>query len=184
VLPTPETVLPTPTSPYGVEKLYGEHLCRLFHSIHGMETVSLRYFNVYGPGQNPLSEYAAVIPRFITMLIEGRTPAIFGDGTQTRDFLYVGDVIKANVLAAETKFAEGQVLNIAGGHAATLNDLTSAIRTAVGAQVNAVYGPERAGDIKHSSADIRKAKEVLGFAPDYDLERGLRETVAYYRAKS
>jgi len=184
ILPTPETILPMPASPYGVEKLYGEHLCRLFHSLHGMQTVALRYFNVYGPGQNPESDYAAVIPKFITTLLQGCTPTIFGDGAQTRDFLYVGDVVHANLLAAKVEGATGETFNIARGTGTSLNDLTSAICAATGVRVEPIHGPERPGDIKHSSADICKAKEKLRFEPEYDLERGLRQTVAFYRATS
>src|SRR5258708_3523205 len=111
-----------PTSPYGIEKLYGEHICRIFNSIHGLETVALRYFNVYGPGQNPQSEYAAVIPKFIALLLEGKEPTIFGDGTQTRDFLFAGDVVQANLLAATADGINGEVFNIAGGKATSLNE--------------------------------------------------------------
>lgn len=180
VLPTPETVVPMPTSPYGVEKLYGEHMCRLCTSLYGMEAVALRYFNVYGPGQNPQSEYAAVIPKFMTMLLQGRAPAIFGDGEQTRDFLYVGDVVKANLLAATAEGAVGQVFNIAGGQATTLNALYSQLKTALGSNLDATHGPERAGDIRHSSADISKARKGIGFEPEYDLARGLVKTAEYY----
>src|ERR1041385_4774514 len=140
-------VLPMPSSPYGIEQLYGEHICRIFNSIHGLETVALRYFNVYGPGQNPQSEYAAVIPKFITMLLEGKEPTIFGDGMQTRDFLYVGDVVQANLLAARVERARGEVLNVAGGRAVSLNELFSALCAALGKEARVHHGPERAGDI-------------------------------------
>ncbi len=181
VLPTPEDVLPRPLSPYGAEKLYGEHLCRIFTLNYGLQAVALRYFNVYGPGQNPESEYAAVIPKFITRLLEGKTPTIFGDGTQTRDFLYVGDVVQANLLAAQVEGAAGGVYNVAGGRAISLSELAQELARVTGTGTLPEHGPERQGDIKHSSADIRRAIKALGFRPQYELARGLEQTVAYYR---
>src|SRR5258708_1064266 len=172
-----------PTSPYGIEKLYGEHICRIFNSIHGLETVALRYFNVYGPGQNPQSEYAAVIPKFITMLLAGKEPTIVGNGTQTRDFLFVGDVVQANLLAATADGVSGEVFNIAGGKATSLNKLFSALCAALGKEARVHLGPERAGDIKHSSADITKAEKLLGFRPEYDLNMGLEKAVEFYIAQ-
>jgi nucleoside-diphosphate-sugar epimerase len=181
VLPTPEDTLPRPMSPYGVEKLYGEHMVRLFSAHHGLETASLRYFNVYGPGQNPESEYAAVIPKFITRLLAGQTATIFGDGAQTRDFLFVGDVVRANLLAAQTDGAAGEVFNIAGGRSVSLNELYSALTGVLGVTTRAEFGAPRQGDILHSSADIGKARAHLGFEPRFDLAAGLEKTVAYYR---
>jgi nucleoside-diphosphate-sugar epimerase len=183
VLPTPEGTLPRPLSPYGVEKLYGEHMLRLFHALHRLETVSLRYFNVYGPRQNPRSEYAAVIPKFISALLAGERPTIFGDGSQTRDFLYVGDVAQANVLAATVAGVGGETFNVAGGKAVSVRALFEIIRDAVGAGVEPCAAPERAGDIRFSCADTSKARERLGFAPAMDLAEGLAETVRYYREK-
>jgi UDP-N-acetylglucosamine 4-epimerase len=183
VLPTPETVLPRPTSPYGIEKLYGEHICRVFNELHGLETVALRYFNVYGPGQNPQSEYAAVIPKFIAMLLADAEPTIFGDGAQTRDFLFVGDVVQANLLAASADGVCGEVFNIAGGKATSLNDLFTALCAAIGMSAMVHHGPERAGDIKHSSADITRAQKLLGFRPEFDLAKGLERAVAFYNAQ-
>jgi nucleoside-diphosphate-sugar epimerase len=184
VLPTREEALPKPTSPYGVEKLYGEHVVRLFAAHHGLEATALRYFNVYGPGQNPESEYAAVIPKFITRMLAGQNPTIFGDGTQTRDFLFVQDVVRANLLAAQTESTGSEVFNIAGGNSISLNELYSALAEVLGVTVQAEYGPPRQGDILHSGADIGKARQRLGFAPQFDLKRGLEKTVEYYRSTS
>jgi UDP-N-acetylglucosamine/UDP-N-acetylgalactosamine 4-epimerase len=183
VLPTPEDTLPKPLSPYGVEKLYGEHMLRLFHALHGIETVSLRYFNVYGPRQNPRSEYAAVIPKFISALLDRQAPTIFGDGSQTRDFLFVGDVARANVLAATVPGVGGEVFNVAGGRAVSVRELFDVIHGAVGARIAPIIGPERPGDILHSRADVSKARERLGFAPATDLSAGLAATVEHYREK-
>jgi nucleoside-diphosphate-sugar epimerase len=182
VLPTPEEALPFPLSPYGVEKLYGEHMARLYHQPGAMETASLRYFNVYGPGQNPLSDYAAVIPRFITQLLARESPVIYGDGEQTRDFLYVEDVVRANLLAARAKEPGGGVYNVAGGQAVSLNALYGALCEATGVRRRARRGPERSGDIRYSAAEISRAREVLGFEPAFDLPEGLRRTVEYFRS--
>jgi UDP-N-acetylglucosamine 4-epimerase len=176
VVPTPERVLPEPASPYGVQKLAGEHYCRIFTRLYGLPTVSLRYFNVYGPGQDAQSEYAAVIPKFLARLRAGQSPIVFGDGEQTRDFCHVEDVVAANLLAAETTNNEalGGVLNVAGGSGASLNDLLRLLRAATGADLPAVYEAERPGDIRHSVADITRARETLGFSPAVSLEVGLR----------
>jgi nucleoside-diphosphate-sugar epimerase len=181
VLPAHEEVLPVPLSPYGVEKLYGEHMTRLYHLDGGMQTASLRYFNVYGPGQNPGSDYAAVIPRFVTQLLARETPVIYGDGGQTRDFLYVEDVVRANLLAAQAEGLAGDVYNVGSGQAVSLNDLYGAICEAAGVRKRARRGPARPGDIRHSAANITKAAERLGFAPVCDLAEGLRHTVEYFR---
>lgn len=182
VLPTPEDILPRPMSPYGVEKLYGEQMARLFFQLHGLETVALRYFNVYGPGQNPESEYAAVIPKFITRMLSKETPTIYGDGSQTRDFLYVEDVVRANLLAAIADRVGGEVFNVAGGKSVSLNELCSALARVLGVTRRAEYGPSRAGDIVHSSADVRLAQARLGFRPAFDLMAGLAKTVEFYRS--
>jgi len=182
VLPTPEDTLPKPMSPYGVEKLYGEQMARLFSRLYGLETTCLRYFNVYGPGQNPESEYAAVVPKFITRMLEGKPPTIFGDGEQTRDFLFVGDVVRANLLAANADKAGGEVFNVAGGSSTSLNALHSVLAGILGVKKKAEYGPARQGDILHSSAAVRRAREVLGFTPAHDLRFGLEKTVEFYRS--
>jgi UDP-glucose 4-epimerase len=182
--PIPETTLPRPLSPYGVEKLYGEHMARLYHALHGLETVCLRYFNVYGPGQNPASEYAAVIPRFIAMMLEGKTPTIFGDGEQTRDFLFVEDVACANLRAAQAQGVAGEVFNVASGVSTSLNALYDALKRGTGFRKKALRGPERPGDIRHSCADTTRAREMLGFTPQFDLAAGLARTIAYYRERA
>lgn len=183
LVPTPEDALPKPLSPYGVEKLYGEHMARIFWELHGLETVCLRYFNVYGPRQNPRSEYAAVIPRFIERMLAGEAPTIFGDGGQTRDFLFVEDVARANLLAASAEGVAGEVINVAGGAAVSVNELAEALLTATGATVPVLHGPERAGDIRHSCARTDKARTLLRFEPAVSLADGLARTVAYYRSQ-
>ncbi|HSV75271.1 MAG TPA: SDR family oxidoreductase [Chthonomonadales bacterium] len=181
VVPAHENLSPAPLSPYGVEKVYGEMMCRVYDALHGLETVALRYFNVYGPRQDPRSEYAAVVPRFISMLLAGETPTIYGDGEQTRDFLFVEDVARANLLAAKAPEARGHTVNIGGGVRITVNALYGALRDAVGQGGAPIHGPERAGDIRHSGADIRRAQALLGFAPDVSLAEGLRRTVAFHQ---
>ncbi len=181
-VPVKEDALPIPETPYGLEKLYGEHMARMFHSTHGLETVSLRYFNVYGVGQSPNSEYAAVIPRFLTALISKSAPVIFGDGEQTRDFLSVKDVVQANLLAADAEQVSGKIFNIAGGTEVSLNRLLSIIQKVVGGKVlKPDHGEPRPGDIRRSVADISAARATLGFEPTVQLEVGLAETVQYLR---
>jgi UDP-glucose 4-epimerase len=182
ILPTPETALPLPRSPYGIEKLYAEHMCRLFHNLYGIKTVALRYFNVYGPGQNPESEYAAVIPKFITRMLSDQPTTIFGDGEQTRDFLYVEDVVQANKLAAAVTDAGGETFNIAGGKPTTLNNLAGLLKEMTGYRLEISHTSERPGDIRHSSADIFKAVTKLGFSPTYSLASGLEKTVLSFRS--
>ena len=183
VLPTPETVLPRPASPYGIQKLMGEHYARCFLSLYGLETVSLRYFNVYGPGQDPSSPYAAAIPKFLTRLLRGEAPSVFGDGEQTRDFCFVDDVVAANLLAASvvSPAAVGNVFNIATGSRISLNDLLPRIQKSIDTAVPVHYEPEREGDIKHSGADIASARALLGYEPRTTLDAGLRQTAEYYR---
>jgi nucleoside-diphosphate-sugar epimerase len=184
VIPTTEAVMPLPTSPYGVQKLTGEHYARNFSRLYGLETVSLRYFNVYGPGQDPSSPYAAAIPKFLTRLLRGESPSVFGDGEQTRDFCYVDDVVAANICAATATepSAIGTVFNIAGGVRISLNALLPQIQACLGTAIPIHYEPEREGDIKHSGADISRARAALGFVPRTSLETGLRETTGYYRS--
>lgn len=183
VIPTHEEVLPRPLSPYGVQKLAGEHYAQNFTNIFGLQTVALRYFNVYGPNQNPNSPYAAVIPKFIAALLEGKSPTIFGDGEQTRDFCYVGDVVRANLLAATAppENACGEVFNIAGGRQYTLNTLLQMLQGVMGTQLTPNYAAPRAGDIRHSGADISRAERLIGYRPATSLEEGLRLTVEAYR---
>ena len=179
-LPKHETLVPLPISPYGVAKLAGEGYCRSFHEVYALETVALRYFNVFGPRQDPLSQYAAVIPNFITALMAGEPPTIFGDGEQSRDFIHIDNVIEANVLAAESRRGVGDVFNIAAGQRTTLNELVDSLRTLLGSDLEPRYVAERLGDVKHSGADIGLAREVLGYQPPVSFEAGLRRTVEFY----
>jgi nucleoside-diphosphate-sugar epimerase len=181
-LPKVETICPSPLSPYAVSKLCGEHYCQVYDRALGVETVVLRYFNVFGPRQDPASQYAAVIPRFVTAALAGRATVIFGDGTQSRDFCYVDNVVQANLLAAEVAGARGQVMNIACGQAVDLNRVIALIGEAVGTEVEARHENARVGDIKHSLADIGRAQRVLGYRVDVPFEEGLRRTVEFFRA--
>lgn len=181
VVPTPECTVPEPMSPYGVEKLYGEHMCRIYSALHGLQTVSLRYFNVYGPGQDPDSEYAAVIPKFLQRLQRSCPPVIFGDGLQTRDFLHVDDVARANLLAAVSQAGSGSVFNIALGGSTSLVQLAQMLSEIVGSAHEVEFAPARPGDIRHSRADVSAARDVLGFSGQVSLETGLRETAVWFR---
>ncbi|MCK9405088.1 MULTISPECIES: SDR family oxidoreductase [Methanothrix] len=181
ILPKQEEMKPNPKSPYAITKLAGEYYSRVFSEVYGLKTVCLRYFNVFGPRQNPSSQYAAVIPLFITRILNRKSPIIFGDGLQTRDFTFVKDVVQANVLAMESP-AEG-VFNIACGHQITLNDLADRIMKIVGIEVKKVYDRPRKGDIKDSLADITYAREMLGYEPKFDLNSGLKETIAWFQKK-
>jgi UDP-glucose 4-epimerase len=184
-LPKDETLATVPISPYAVAKLAGEGYCRSFTEVYGLETVALRYFNVFGRRQDPLSQYAAVVPRFITMLLDGRAPTIFGDGEQSRDFTAVENVVHANMLATEApaERVAGLTMNAACGDRFTLNQLFEEIREIVGADVTPVYEPPRVGDVKHSQADIRLARERLGYEPITSLREGLQRCVEFYAAK-
>jgi nucleoside-diphosphate-sugar epimerase len=177
VLPKVETMAPCPLSPYALQKYAGERYCQLFHALYGLETVALRYFNVYGPRQDPNSEYAAVIPRFARACLAGEAPLVFGDGEQTRDFTFVGDAVAANLLAADAPRAAGEVMNVAGGHRVSLNQLLREIRKLTHAQVEARYQPARPGDVRDSLADLSRARELLGYEPQVDLRTGLARTI-------
>jgi nucleoside-diphosphate-sugar epimerase len=179
VLPKVETMPPCPLSPYALQKYAGERYCQLFHRLYGLETVALRYFNVYGPRQNPKSEYAAVIPRFATACLSGEAPVVYGDGEQTRDFTYVGDAVAANLLAADAPRAPGEVVNVAGGRRVSLNELLGEIRTLTKARVAPRYEPGRVGDVRDSLADLSRARELLGFEPRVDLRTGLARTIEH-----
>lgn len=179
--PKHEGMAPQPRSPYAVAKLAGEHYCRAFTAVYGLETVSLRYFNVYGPRQDPDSGYAAVVPRFVTAGLEGRAPTIDGDGEQTRDFTYVDDVVEANLLAAAARDgASGETFNVAGGRPCRVVELWAMIAAATGCDAAPQHGPARAGDVRHSHADIARARRVLGYSPRFDLAAGLQATVAWF----
>lgn len=182
--PQREDFLPNPLSPYGATKLCGEHYLSVFHQIYGLETVRLRYFNVFGPRQNPASQYAAVIPKFIDRIMQGRELHIFGDGKQTRDFVYVENVARANYLACTAPKAAGEVFNIASEQSIDLNGLAAQLTALAGREVEVVYDPPIVGDIRHSASDISKARELLGYAPLVTFEEGLKRTFSYFAAKS
>jgi len=181
-LPKVETMLPEPLSPYAVAKLVGEYYSQVFTRVYGLETVSLRYFNVFGPRQDPSSQYSGVISRFISALLSGQTPVIYGDGDQSRDFTYIDNVVDANLKAAESATAVGKVINIANGERISLNELLEELKDLTGKHdVAADYQPTRAGDVKHSLADISRAREVLGFEPKIDLREGLSLTIDWWK---
>jgi UDP-glucose 4-epimerase len=182
-LPKREALPPAPRSPYALQKYAGEVYCRLYADLHGLETVALRYFNVYGPRQDPDGDYAAVIPKFITACLAGAAPRIYGDGEQTRDFVMVDDVVRANLLAADAARTCGSVCNVASGRRARLNELLDLVREHTGAEVEARYDPPRPGDVRDSVACLDRARDVLGYAPGVDLGEGLRRTVESFRAK-
>jgi nucleoside-diphosphate-sugar epimerase len=179
-LPKREDMPPCPQSPYALTKYAGERYMQIFHSLYGLETVSLRYFNVFGPRQDPNSQYAAVIPKFITAVLAGKKPVIDGDGEQTRDFTYIKDTVEANILAMQTRKGIGEVFNIAGGKRITINGLKSLICELSGKDVGAVHGPPRPGDVRHSLADTDRARRLLGYEPKYDVRKGLEETIRWY----
>ena len=176
-LPKQEDSAPQPISPYAVAKLAGEGYCRSFSQVYALETVALRYFNVFGPRQDPLSHYAAVIPKFITALIDGRPPVVFGDGEQSRDFTYIDNVVEGNLLAATAGDVSGQTFNIACGDRITLNQLLDELGEIMGLDPRANYLDPRPGDVLHSLADISKARDLLGYEPAVSFGEGLRRTV-------
>lgn len=177
-----ETMAPDPLSPYAVAKLMGEYYCQVFTRAYGLETIALRYFNVFGPRQDPSSAYSGVISRFIAALSTGETPVIYGDGEQSRDFTYIANVIDANLRAAETTRGIGQIINVANGERVTLNELLERLKQITGnADVQAEYREARVGDVKHSLADITRAREYLGYEPQVGLEEGLRLTIDWWK---
>jgi len=178
-----EDMLPAPLSPYGVSKLSAEQYCMSFHTVYGFEVVALRYFNVFGPRQDPKSEYAAVIPRFITALLRGESPTIYGDGEQTRDFTYVGNIVSANLHALEHPNAPGQIFNIAMGEVNSLNQLTEILQQLTGVDIAPQHADPRPGDIRHSFADVTKAVELLHFEPQISVVEGLHATIDWYRTR-
>ncbi len=179
-LPKREDMHPLPISPYAVAKLAGEGYCRAFGEVYGLETVSLRYFNVFGPRQDPQSAYAAVVPRFITDLLTDQSPTVFGDGEQTRDFTYVDNVVHANLLAAEAQGVAGKVYNIATGERTSLNDLVQRLQELIGSSAAASYAPPRPGDVRDSLADVSLAQAELGYRPEVGFDEGLRRSVAFH----
>ena len=177
-LPKAENMKPCPLSPYAASKLTGEYYCQIFTNVYNMPTASLRYFNVFGPRQDPSSEYAAVIPKFINSIFNGKSPIVYGDGEQTRDFTFVLDVINANILAAESK--ETGVFNIAQGKRISINDLIKTLTNVIGKNPEIIYDDVRPGDIKHSLADISKANKKINYEPKYNIKDGLEETVKWF----
>jgi UDP-glucose 4-epimerase len=185
-LPKHEEMVPNPISPYAVAKLASEHYMASFYRCYGLETVSLRYFNIFGPRQDPSSPYSGVLAKFITQMLRGEQPTIFGDGGQSRDFTYIDNAVSANLLAARAPAAKvaGRVFNVATGTRADLNDTFRLLKKLTGYQGEVKHGPEREGDIKHSLADIARAQNSFGYEPKVSFEEGLRRTVEWYRGES
>jgi nucleoside-diphosphate-sugar epimerase len=180
-LPKVEDMAPDPLSPYAVAKLVGEYYCQVFNRVYGLETVSLRYFNVFGPRQDPGSQYSGVVSRFISLLCSDETPVIFGDGEQSRDFTYIDNVVSANFKAASTTKGLGKVINVATGDRITLNQLLSELKDLLGKpHVNAEYKETRVGDVRHSLADTSRARELLGYEPTVGLREGLKRTIEWW----
>ena len=184
ILPKTEDMVSKPLSPYAVSKLAAENYLNVYSRLFGMETVALRYFNVFGPRQDPNSLYSAVIPKFIAAVLRGESPIIFGDGEQSRDFTYVENVINANILAANVKFESGMFMNCAGHEQITLNTLLESINNILGKNVKAIYQTPRTGDVKHSFASIEKIKKKIGYLPSVNFEEGLKKTVNWYLKKT
>jgi len=181
ISPKVETMKPMPLSPYAVAKLVGEYYCSVFYQVFGLETISLRYFNVFGPQQNPKSQYAAAIPAFVTAILKDKPPTIYGDGEQSRDFTYVDNVVQANLLAARAKQTKGEVINIACGLAVTVNEIIAMINDAAGKNVKPNYTDSRPGDVKHSLADITLAEKIIDFKPKVTFSEGLQKAIEWYR---
>jgi nucleoside-diphosphate-sugar epimerase len=181
-LPKAEEMRPEPLSPYAAAKLVGEYYCQVWTRVYGFETVCLRYFNVFGPRQDPSSQYSGVISRFISALASGERPVIYGDGEQSRDFTYVSNVVDGNLRAAESERAVGRIINLATGRRTTLNELLDALKKITGRMdVEAEYRDPRVGDVRHSLADITRARDLLGFEPQIGLEDGLRHTLDWWK---
>jgi UDP-glucose 4-epimerase len=184
-LPKHEGMIPNPISPYAVAKLASEYYMTSFYRCYGLETVCLRYFNIFGPRQDPTSPYSGVLAKFITQMLAGEQPTIFGDGTQSRDFTYIDNTVQANLLAAKAPSAQaaGQVFNVATGERFDLNQTFQLLKKIIGYQGDIKYAPERAGDVKHSLADLSRTEKHLGYKPKVNFEEGLRRTVDWYRGQ-
>jgi len=182
VLPKHEDMKQEPRSPYAVSKLAGELYCQASYHVYGLETVALRYFNVFGPWQDPQSQYGAVVPKFITALLHGEPPTIFGDGEQSRDFTYIENVVAANLLAAKASGVAGEVFNIACGERITINELARMLAEFIGVTTEPEHTPARSGDVLHSLADISKAKRLLGYEGKVGVHEGLKQTVEWYKS--
>ncbi len=183
-LPKVETMTPEPLSPYAIAKLASEQYARVFTQLYGLATVSLRYFNVFGPRQDPTTQYAGVIAKFVTCALAGKPYPVYGDGEQSRDFSYVENVVQANLLAAEAKLDDAPVINIAYGERTTLNQIIALLNEITHQNLPTQYNPERAGDVRHSHANLERAKRLLGYAPQVDLREGLDRTLAWYRKQT
>ena len=179
-----EEILPETLSPYAAAKLAGEYYCQAFTHSYGLETVALRYFNVFGPRQDPDSPYSAVIPIFIRHLLNGDPPTIFGDGEQTRDFTYVANIVDGNLRAAEAPAASGKVINLADGRRTSLLKLLAVLKRLLNSEVEPIFKPARPGDVKHSTANIDLARQLLDFQPNVELETGLQLSIDYYRSRA
>ncbi len=180
VSPKHEKILPGPKSPYAVNKLVGEYYCRAFYECFGLQTISLRYFNVFGPRQDPASQYAAAIPAFVTAILEDRQPTVYGDGEQSRDFTFVENVIEANILAAGAPETHGEVVNIACGQSVTINAIIKQINELLGKNIEPIYADPRPGDVRHSLADVSLAREVIGYEPVVYFDEGLKRAIDWY----
>jgi len=180
-MPKVETMPPSPLSPYAVGKLVGEYYCSVFYKVFGLETISLRYFNVFGPHQDPASQYAAAIPAFVTAILKDQPPTIYGDGEQSRDFTYIENVVEANLLAARAKRTCGEVINIACGQAVTVNEIIDMINKLLGKNIKPKYTAPRPGDVKHSLADITAAQNLINFKPVVPFREGLQLAIDWYR---
>jgi len=179
-LPKIETIQPEPLSPYAAAKLAGEYYCTVFSRVYGLETISLRYFNVFGPHQDPTSQYAAAIPAFVTAMLKEVPPTIYGDGEQSRDFSYIDNVVEANLLAARAKKTSGEVINIACGQAITVNETIDIINELLGKNIKPIYTAPRPGDVKHSLADITLAKKTIGYESIVPFKQGLQRSIDWY----
>ena len=181
-LPKSEEMLPDPLSPYAVAKLVGEYYCQVFTRVYGLETISLRYFNVFGPRQDPGSQYSGVVSRFISTLLTNERPVIYGDGEQSRDFTYIDNVVDANLKAANATAGIGKVLNVANGERITLNQLLEELKELTGQpEITAEYREPRVGDVRHSLADISQARKLLGYQPLVGLRAGLQQTIDWWK---
>jgi UDP-glucose 4-epimerase len=181
IIPKREEMPPNPLSPYALQKYIGEQYCRLFSQLYSLETVSLRYFNIFGPKQDPTSIYSAVIPKFINAMLEGRPPIVFGDGEQSRDFTYIDNVVQANLLAMSADHLNGEAINIACGKRISLNKLLDILKDIIGSKVSPIYQEPRKGDIRHSLADIQKGKRILNYCPTVEIGDELKKTVEYFQ---
>lgn len=180
-LPKVETLTPLPLSPYAVSKLAAEYYCAIFPAIYGLETISLRYFNVFGPRQDPNSPYAAAIPAFVSRMVRGQRPIVYGDGEQSRDFCYIENVVSANLLAFQAERLRGEVVNIACGERVTINRVVALINEHLGTRLEPEYQPPRPGDVRHSLADLTAARRVLGYEPQVMFAEGLARSIEWYR---